>query len=121
MGREKAIGALIFIVGLLILLYYTWGLLILVIIAPGLRQVVESIFGAGTILASIFAPSWELLVILPIWLAVLVICVIGMWIGYTMLTTPSIETPDDVQFDHEELEAKTTEEPPASGESESSE
>ena len=109
MGKEKAIGALIFIGALLVLLYYTWGLIILELL-PDLRGWVDTTFGAGSLLASIFNPTPLLLVILPIWLGVVLIMVIAMWIGWTMLTTPAPEPLEDFDFDEEKVaEAKPEE------------
>ena len=99
LGKEKIIGALIFIIGLLAILYYTWGLVILRIF-PDLVDWINANMG---ILAPLFAPSWEVLVILPIWLGVVLIMVIAMWIGWTMLTTPAPEPLEDFDFSEEEL------------------
>jgi len=109
MGKEKAIGALIFIGALLVLLYYTWGLIILELL-PDLRVWVDTAFGAGSLLASIFNPTPLLLVILPIWLGVVLIMVIAMWIGWTMLTTPAPEPLEDFDFDEEKVAESKPEE-----------
>jgi hypothetical protein len=102
MGKEKAIGALIFIGALLVLLYYTWGLIILELL-PSLRVDVNNVFGEGSLLASLFNPPAMVLVILPIWLGVVLIMVIAMWIGWTMLTTPAPEPLEDFDFDEEKV------------------
>jgi hypothetical protein len=107
-GKEKIIGALIFIIGLLAILYYTWGLIILQIF-PDLADWVNENLG---ILAPLFAPDWKVLVILPIWLGVVLIMVIAMWIGWTMLTTPAPEPLEDFDFSEEELETPEEETPP---------
>jgi hypothetical protein len=105
MGKEKVIGALILIVALLLLLYYTWGLVILQIF-PGL---VDPLFTEG-ILKSILYPDWKFLVILPIWAAVVLIGVIAMWIGYTMVTTPAPEPLEDFDFEEEKAGEEKKEE-----------
>ena len=111
LGKEKIIGALIFIIGLLAILYYTWGLVILRIF-PDLVTWVNENLG---VLAPLFAPSWEVLVILPIWLGVVLIMVIAMWIGWTMLTTPAPEPLEDFDFSEEEMAETPEPEAPAEG------
>jgi hypothetical protein len=93
MGKEKAIGALIFIGALLVLLYYTWGLIILELL-PSLRVDVNNVFGEGSLLASLFNPP----------------AVIAMWIGWTMLTTPAPEPLEDFDFDEEKVAESKPEE-----------
>ncbi|UCE11737.1 MAG: hypothetical protein JSW61_07355 [Candidatus Thorarchaeota archaeon] len=100
MGKEKIIGALIFILALLVMLYYTWGLVILQLF-PDLGTWVNDTFGA---LAPLFAPDPMFLIILPVWLAAVLISVIAMWIGWTMLTTPAPEPLEDFDFDEEAIE-----------------
>lgn len=105
-GKEKAIGALIFIFALLVLLYYTWGLVILQIF-PDLAQYITDNYTG--ILGGLLAPSPDFLVQLPIYLGVVLIMVIAMWIGYTMLTTPAPEPLEDFDFDEEEVTEKKEE------------
>jgi len=107
-GKEKIIGALIFIFALLVLLYYTWGLVILQIF-PDLATWVDTTFGVGTPLGGLFHPSPDFLVQLPIYLGVVLIMVIAMWIGWTMLTTPAPEPLEDFDFDEEEVAEKKEE------------
>ncbi len=104
-GKEKAIGALIFIFALLVLLYYTWVIVILQWF-PDLGTWVDGNFG---IFAGLFNPDPLVLVYLPIWLGVVLIMVIAMWIGWTMLTTPAPEPLEDFDFDEEEVAEKTEE------------
>ena len=103
-GKEKAIGALIFIFALLVLLYYMWGLVIIPVL--GLGQWVIDTFGS---LAPLFNPDPMLLITLPILLGVVLIMVIAMWIGWTMLTTPAPEPLEDFDFDEEEVAEKKEE------------
>ncbi len=107
-GKEKAIGALIFIFALLVLVYYTWGLVILQIF-PDLATGIDAAFPPGTILGGLFHPSPDFLVQLPIYLGVVLIMVIAMWIGWTMLTTPAPEPLEDFDFDEEEVAEKKEE------------
>ncbi|MHA1959631.1 MAG: hypothetical protein ACW99U_05340 [Candidatus Thorarchaeota archaeon] len=105
MGKEKIIGALIFILALLVMLYYTWALVVLQLF-PDLGTWVNNTFGA---FAPIFNPDPMFLIILPIWLAAVLISVIAMWIGWTMLTTPAPEPLEDFDFDEEAVEEKPEE------------
>lgn len=103
MGKEKIIGALIFIIALIVLIYYTWGLLLLYIF-PGLKDLVAPEW------QWILAPDPMILIILPIWLAAVLIMVIAMWIGWTMLTTPAPEPLEDFDFDEEKIEPEAKKE-----------
>ncbi|TFG25101.1 MAG: hypothetical protein EU529_02335 [Promethearchaeota archaeon] len=47
--------------------------------------------------------SWRLFVVLPLWLLVVLICIIAIWIGYSMLTTPA---PVPLEELEEELAAE---------------
>ncbi len=109
MGKEKILGGIIFIFALLLILYYTWGLVLLPLF-PALGDWVDATFGTGTFLNLIFKPSWEILVIIPIYLAAILIGLIAMWIGYTMLTTPAPEPLEDFDFDEEEVAEEKPEE-----------
>ncbi len=107
MGKEKIIGALVFLFALLLLLYYTWGLLILEMF-PDIRTSVETMF-ADSCLQGLLAPSVQFLLILPIYLGVLLISIIAMWIGWTMITTPAPEPLEDFDFDEEKVAEDTPE------------
>ncbi|MHA1526755.1 MAG: hypothetical protein ACTSQD_06970, partial [Promethearchaeota archaeon] len=47
--------------------------------------------------------SWRLFVVAPLWLLVLLVCIIAIWIGYSMLTTPA---PVPLEELEEELAAE---------------
>ncbi|MFW9920122.1 MAG: hypothetical protein ACFFED_11010 [Candidatus Thorarchaeota archaeon] len=108
MGKEKIIGALIFIFALLVLIYYTYGLILLPYI-PGVSAWAVATFPDG-ILNALMVPDQMFLLTLPIWLAAVLIMVIAMWIGWTMLTTPAPEPLEDFDFDEEKIEPETKEE-----------
>jgi hypothetical protein len=111
MGKEKGFGALILILAFLVLIYYTWGLVILQNpwFGPAATAWANSLFPSG-ILHDIILPDWKFLVMLPIWVAVVLIAVIGMWIGWTMVTTPAPEPLEDFDFEEEKkTEAKPEE------------
>ncbi|UCC20391.1 MAG: hypothetical protein JSV62_03625 [Promethearchaeota archaeon] len=88
------------IVGILIAVVYTMGSLVDLIMegifnTPGWDNWAR-IFGIDWL-------SWELFVVAPIWLLVLLICIIAIWIGYSMLTTPA---PVPLEELEEELAAE---------------
>jgi hypothetical protein len=114
MGKEKGYGALILILAFLVLIYYTWGLVILQ--NPWFGGAAQAwaygLFPSG-ILHDLFLPDPMFLIMLPIWLAVVLIAVIGMWIGWTMVTTPAPEPLEDFDFEEEKkAEAKPAEKKP---------
>ena len=47
--------------------------------------------------------SWRLFVVAPLWLLVILVCIIAIWIGYSMLTTPA---PVPLEELEEELAAE---------------
>ena len=87
-GKDKIIGALIMLVGLAIAILYTLGSIVdLFLEAKG--------FGGGFTMP-IISPwttenwgfdifSWKLFVVLPLWLLVVLVCIIAIWIGYSPL------------------------------------
>ncbi len=111
MGKEKILGALIFIFAFLVLIYYTWALVLVpnAITGPGIAAWVESIFPSG-FWHDVLLPDPMFLVILPVWAAAVLIMVIAMWIGWTMLTTPAPEPLEDFDFDEEEVAESKPEE-----------
>ncbi|MHA1338658.1 MAG: hypothetical protein ACTSRZ_01370 [Promethearchaeota archaeon] len=102
MAKDKIIGALITIVGLGILILYT-------IMGPIDRACTTGAFLDGSWLDSatswrnIFGLDWEWMVVIPVWLIVAIICIIAIWIGISMLTTPP---PVPLEELEEELEAE---------------
>jgi TRAP-type C4-dicarboxylate transport system permease small subunit len=108
MGKEKIIGALIFLFALLLMLYYTWGLVLLNVF-PDLNAWVQATFPPGSFWNPILAPDPMFLLILPIWLAAVLISIIAIWIGWTMMTTPAPEPLEDFDFDEEAAAEEKTE------------
>ena len=87
MAKDKIIGLIVMILGILIAIIYTMGSVV---------DLWFSTWGAdplwahklfGEFIGSIL--SWELFVVLPLWLIVILISIIAIWIGYSMLTTPA--------------------------------
>jgi hypothetical protein len=102
MAKDKILGAIIMVVGILIIFFYT-------VMGPIDRACMDGGFMAGTWLDNItswrnmFGLDWEWMVILPMWLVVVLVGVIAAWIGFSMLTTPP---PVPLEELEEELEAE---------------
>ncbi|MFX1274781.1 MAG: hypothetical protein ACFFBP_10925 [Promethearchaeota archaeon] len=98
MAKDKIIGAIVIIVGILIGVIYTLGS----IVDLWLEIFVDPQgFYIPFIPLDIF--DWKLFVVAPIWLIVVLIAVIAIWIGYSMLTTPA---PVPLEELEEELAAE---------------
>ncbi len=102
MAKDKIIGLIIMVVGILLAVVYTLGSIVDLylqgtflnpnpnpdgFIIPGLPDLFD----------------WKLFVVGPLWLIVILICVIAIWIGYSMLTTPA---PVPLEELEEELAAE---------------
>jgi hypothetical protein len=89
MQRDKIYGLIIFVAAAVILLWYT---LYAVVYAgwahgnTGTRQLSGFLYNFATLFGLLSWWGWA--VILPLYVAALLILVIAMWIGWTMLTTP---------------------------------
>lgn len=86
MAKDKVIGAIVMIVGILIAIIYTMGsildLLFNTIWNNPDWDLWSRIFGINWL-------DWRLFVVAPMWLLVILIAIIAIWIGYSMLTTPA--------------------------------
>jgi len=105
-AKDKIIGALIMLLGLIIAILYTLGSIVdLYLEATGFRggfsMPIVSEWTNSNWGFDIF--SWRLFVVLPLWLLVVLICIIAVWIGYSMLTTPA---PVPLEELEEELAAE---------------
>ncbi|UYP47291.1 hypothetical protein NEF87_003576 [Candidatus Lokiarchaeum ossiferum] len=90
MGKDKAFGIVILLIGLAMsVLYIIWGPLDLIN------------DGATTGIWAFF--DWRWAVVVPMTLAVIMIGLLAMWIGYSMITTPP---PVPLEELEEELEAE---------------
>jgi len=94
MGKDQAIGGIIFAVCVIVGVLYTIGLLY---------------FGAplGTVDKSAWGTEFWLIAI-PVFLAFIAIMAIGAWIGWTMATTPP---PKPIEEITSEMEEKKEEKP----------
>ena len=110
MQRDKVYGLLIFIGALVILIWYT---LYAVVYAgwahgntlPG-RELTGFLYDFATLWGLLSWWGWA--VILPLFVAALLILVIAMWIGWTMLTTPPpvpLEELEELGLEEEEEES----------------
>jgi hypothetical protein len=100
MAKDKVIGAIVMIVGILIAIIYTMGSI--------LDLLFETIWynpnwDSWTRLFGIDWLDWKLFVVAPMWLLVILIAIIAIWIGYSMLTTPA---PVPLEELEEELAAE---------------
>jgi hypothetical protein len=90
MAKDKIIGFLIFILGLLFLIYYTWNVIVIAAFGhfwPSFLAFIPHI-AEWSAAPALMPPSWYWFLAIPIWLALTLVLVIGMWIGWTMFTTP---------------------------------
>lgn len=128
MARDKIYGAIIFIVAVLIILWYSWWTLYFGVwigsqvdngattmqillavsgnVSPGFNSLMlmEYWLSAPSVLSWIPVPPRFLSVAIPIWLAVTLILVIAAWIGYTMMTTPPPVPLEELEKAEEEEE-----------------
>ena len=100
MAKDKTIGAIVMILGILIAIVYTMG------------SVVDLWFetlGNNPNWDAALRPwnvdwlDYRLFTVLPLWIMVLLIAIIAIWIGYSMLTTPA---PVPLEELEEELAAE---------------
>ncbi|MBY9016400.1 MAG: hypothetical protein KGD68_11955 [Candidatus Lokiarchaeota archaeon] len=100
MAKDKIIGAIVMILGILIAIIYTMG------------SVVDLWFNTlgnnpnwdeALKLFNIDWLDYRLFTVLPLWIMVLLIAIIAIWIGYSMLTTPA---PVPLEELEEELAAE---------------
>ncbi len=105
MAKDKIIGLIIMVVGVLLAIVYTLGSVVdlylqssiggsnpdgFIIPIPGLIDLFD----------------WQLFVVLPLWLIIMLVSIIAIWIGWSMLTTPA---PVPLEELEEELEAEEAE------------
>ena len=99
-AKDKVIGALIMAIGILIAIVYTMGSII-----DLLYDTVwyNPDWDAAFQILGVDVLDWRLFVVAPLWLIVILTCVIAIWIGYSMLTTPA---PVPLEELEEELAAE---------------
>jgi len=100
MAKDKIIGLIVMLLGILIAVVYTMGSVI---------DLWFDTIGANPNwdVAFRLIPydwlDWRLFTVLPLWIMVLLIAIIAIWIGYSMLTTPA---PVPLEELEEELAAE---------------
>ena len=101
LGKDKLIGMIVMIVGVLIAVIYTLGSIVdlFMVTLGGQAQGIDL---TSTLIGHDLL-DWRLFVVLPLWLMVVLIAVIAIWIGYSMLTTPA---PVPLEELEEELAAE---------------
>jgi membrane protein implicated in regulation of membrane protease activity len=97
MSKDKLFGAIIFVVGILLIVFYLfWGPLDLYFASTSYPAGLQWLY-------DIPGFNWKWAVVLPLFLVVLLVGVIAIWIGYSMITTPP---PVPLEELEEELEAE---------------
>ncbi|NVM44610.1 MAG: hypothetical protein HWN79_06820 [Candidatus Lokiarchaeota archaeon] len=100
MAKDKIIGAIVMILGILIAIIYTMGSVVdLWFETLGNND----LWDYGLRLFGIDWLDYRLFTVLPLWIMVLLIAIIAIWIGYSMLTTPA---PVPLEELEEELAAE---------------
>ena len=101
MAKDKVIGAIVMIVGILIAIVYTMGSLV--------DLLFDTIWDNPNwdewtrLIGDVDWMDWRLFVVAPMWLLIILISIIAIWIGYSMLTTPA---PVPLEELEEELAAE---------------
>lgn len=104
MAKDKVIGAIVMIIGILIAVIYTMGSVIdLAFDTIWKPDLGEPVWDEWTKIFGIDWLDWKLFVVAPMWLIVILISIIAIWIGYSMLTTPA---PVPLEELEEELAAE---------------
>jgi len=99
-AKDKVIGAIVMIVGILIAIVYTLGSIIDLLFDTIWD---DPNWDSWARLFDIDWLDWKLFVVAPMWLLVILISIIAIWIGYSMLTTPA---PVPLEELEEELAAE---------------
>ena len=107
MAKDKIIGLVIMCVGVLLAIIYTLGSVVDLFLTTSLAGDLQNPQGFVLFPDMIDIFKWELFVVLPLWLIVVLISVIAIWIGYSMLTTPA---PVPLEELEEELAAEEAKE-----------
>jgi len=105
LAKDKVIGAIVMIVGILIAIFYTLGSVVDLFMETILNTAGGIDLTSSWLNFDLF--NWKLMVVAPMWLLVILISIIAIWIGYSMLTTPA---PVPLEELEEELAAEEAEE-----------
>lgn len=113
MAKDKIIGFIIMVVGVLLAIVYTLGSVVDLYLQSSIGG--DNPDGFVLIPGMIDLFDWELFVVLPLWLIIILVSIIAIWIGWSMLTTPA---PVPLEELEEELEAEEAEAEEAEAEEE---
>ena len=111
MAKDKIIGAIVMLVGILIAVIYTLGSVVDLFFNTQFG-IYNPEWDSAFRLFGIDFLSWELFVVAPMWLIIILISIIAIWIGYSMLTTPA---PVPLEELEEELAAEEAAESESEG------
>ena len=107
MSKDKLYGAIILVVAIIIAIFYTFMLPVDLWYVQEASGGVLKPEGYEFMIGSWDIANWKWALAIPIYLIVIVICLIAVWIGYSMLTTPP---PVPLEELEEELEAEEAKE-----------
>ncbi|WP_457558109.1 hypothetical protein [Candidatus Harpocratesius sp.] len=99
MGKDKAFGLVILIIGFVLMIFYIiWGPLSLIYQNSNgtLLKGLEGLYNIGFF-------NWQWAVVIPLTIMVFLVGLLAAWIGYSMITTPP---PVPLEELEEELEAE---------------
>jgi len=103
MSKDKIFGLVIMIVGVLLAIVYSlWGLGSLLWQGSNLDMTPPAWIAW---FYAIPAANWAFAVVIPLWLIVILVCIIAIWIGYSMLTTPPPVPLEELEEELEKEEA----------------
>jgi len=104
-SKDKIIGAIVIILGILIAVIYTLGSIV-DLLWEEIDPFSHGVDLTSSWLSGIDLFNWRYFVVGPMWLVVILIAIIAIWIGYSMLTTPA---PVPLEELEEELAAEEEE------------
>lgn len=105
MSKDKLIGVIILLLAIVVgVLYILMGPFDYWLKKTG--QNAEDVMGILAFLYAIPGFNWEVAVILPLALVVVIVCIIAAWIGVSMITTPPPVPLDELQEELEKQEAE---------------
>ena len=105
MSKDKLIGVVILLLAIVVGVLY-------ILMGPvdywlkKTNQNPDDVMGVLAFLYGITGFNWEVAVLLPLTLVVIIVCIIAAWIGVSMITTPPPVPLDELQEELEKQEAE---------------